>query len=202
MLFAAHMGWMNRDLALRIGGQHACRAMALDDRDPWAHIALGYLYLMERRTEDCIAAFRKAVELNPSSASARGALSHGLAFAGRDDEAIERAEEAIRLSPLDPDMALFLGSIAVAHYCAGRFADTVRYTSEVLRLRPGFQGAQRLLCAALAQTGRTEEARIFLATVRREQPQLSIAWIRQSVPYQTPDLMELFLNGMRQAGLT
>jgi Flp pilus assembly protein TadD len=196
------MGWVDRDLALRMGGQHARRAMALDDRDPWAHVALGHLYLMERRTEDAIAAFRKAVDLNPSSASARGALSHCLAFAGRDGEAIARAEEAIRLSPLDPDMALFVGGMAVAHYCAGRFADAVRYSSEVLRLRPGFQGAQRLLCAALAQTGRIEEARTFLATVRQEQPQLSIAWIRQSVPYQTPDLMEQFLSGMRKAGLT
>ena len=202
MLFAAHMGWVNRDLAVRIGGQNARRAIALDDRDPWAHVALGYLYMMERRTGDAIAAFRKAVELNPSSASARGALSHCLAFAGCDGEAIERAEEAIRLSPLDPDMALFLGGIAVAHYCAGRFADSLRYASQILRLRPQFQGAQRLLCAALAQTGRHDEARTFLATVRQEQPQLSIAWIRQSVPYQTPDLMEQFLSGMRKAGLT
>jgi hypothetical protein len=99
-------------------------------------------------------------------------------------------------------MALFLGAIAVAHYCAGRYAETVEYSSQILRLRPGFQGAQRLRCAGLAQTGRIEEARKFLATVRLEQPQLSIDWIRASVPYQTPELMEQFLDGMRKAGLT
>ena len=37
------------------------------------------------------------------------------------------------------------------------------------------------------------EARSFLAMIRREQPQLSIDWIRASVPYQTPELMERFL---------
>ena len=77
----------------------------------------------------------------------------------------------------------------------------LRYSEELLRLRPGFQGAQRLRCASLAQTGRIDEARSFLATVRREQPQLSIDWIRASVPYQTPELMERFLDGMRKAGL-
>ena len=46
-----------------------------------------------------------------------------------------------------------------------------------------------------------DEAREFLATVRRGQPQLSIDWIRASVPYQTPELMERFLEGMRKAGL-
>ena len=42
---------------------------------------------------------------------------------------------------------------------------------------------------------------MYLATVRREQPELSIEWIRASVPYQTPELMERFLDGMRKAGL-
>jgi Flp pilus assembly protein TadD len=157
---------------------------------------------MEKRTEESIAAFRRAVTLNPSSAAAHGNLGHGLAFAGQDREAIEHAEEAIRLSPLDPEMALFLGATAVAHYGAGRYAEAVKYSSEILRLRPGFQGAQRMRCASLAQIGRVDEARTFLATVRLEQPQLSIDWIRASVPYQTPELMERFLDGMRKAGLT
>ncbi|MGB8398736.1 winged helix-turn-helix domain-containing protein [Bradyrhizobium sp.] len=202
MLFAAHMGWIDRGRALRVGGMHAIRAIALDDFDSWGHIALGYLGMMERRTEDSIAAFRRAVDFNPNSAAAHGHLSHGLAFAGQDREAIEHAEEAIRLSPLDPDKALFLGGVAVAHYGAGRFAEAVRVSSELLQLRPGFQGAQRLRCASLAQTGQIEEARKFLAATRLGQPQLSIEWIRASVPYQTPELMERFLDGMRKAGLS
>ena len=74
--------------------------------------------MMERRTEESIAAFRRAVNLNPNSAAAHGYLSHGLAFSGQDSEAIAHGEDAIRLSPLDPEMALFLGGIAVAHYLA------------------------------------------------------------------------------------
>jgi TolB-like protein len=201
LLFAAHMGWVDRDQGLLVGCQHTLRAIALDDCDPWGQIAHGYLAMMERRTEESIAAFRRAVNLNPSSAAAHCYLSHGLAFAGCDREAIEHAEDAIRLSPLDPEMALFLGGIAVAHYTAGRYAEAAQFTTEILRLRPGFQGAQRLRCASLAQAGRVDEARSFLATVRREQPQVSIDWIRASVPYQTPELMESFLEGMRNAGL-
>jgi tetratricopeptide (TPR) repeat protein len=161
----------------------------------------GYWSMMERRTEESIAAFRRAVSLNPNSAAAHCYLSHGLAFSGRDREAIAHGEEAIRLSPLDPEMAMFLGGIAVAHYLAGRYEEALRYSDELLRLRPGFHGAQRMRCACLAQTGQVEEARKYLASVRLEQPQLSLAWIRASVPYQTPELMERFLDGMRKAGL-
>ena len=183
------------------GREHAARAIALDDRDPWGHIALGYWALMERRTEELIAAFGQAVALNPNSAAAHSHLSRGFAFAGRDREAIEHGQLAIRLSPLDPEMALFLGAIAVAHFAAGRYAEAARHTADALRLRPGFQGAQRLRCASLALAGRIGEAQSYLATARRQQPQLSLAWIRANVPYQTQELLERFLDGMRKAGL-
>jgi TolB-like protein len=201
LVFAAHMGWIDRDQGLLPGRQHALRAIALDDRDPWGHIALGYCAMMERRTEESIAALRRAVMLNPNSAAAHSHLSRGLAFSGQDREAIEHAEDAIRLSPLDPDMALFLGGIAAAHYAAGRYADAAHYATEAARLRPGFQGVQRMRCASLAQAGRIDEARSFLATLRREQPQLTIKWARANVPYQTPQLVERYLEGMRKAGL-
>jgi TolB-like protein len=201
LVFAAHNGWIDRAQGLRTGRAHIARTVALDDCDPWGQIALGYLCMMERRTEESLAAFRRAVNLNPSSAAAHGYLSHGLAFAGQDREAIAHSEEAIRLSPLDPEMAMFLGGTAVSHYLAGRFQEALQSSSEILRLRPGFHGAQRLCCASLAQLGRLDEAREVLATLRREHPELSIKWIKESVPYQTPELMERFLEGMRKAGL-
>jgi TolB-like protein len=201
LVFAAHMGWIDREEGLRKGGQRAASAVALDDRDPWGHIALGYAAFMERRTAEAIAAFRQAVAINPNSTAAHCHLSHGLAFAGKDREAIEHAQEAIRLSPLDPLMALFRGSIAVAHFTAGRYAEALHHTTEAARLRPGFQGAQRMRCACLALCGRIAEARAHLTIVRRQQPHLSLGWIRASVPYQSPDTMERFLDGMRKAGL-
>jgi TolB-like protein len=201
LVFAAHMGWTNRERDLIPGREHAARAIALDDRDPWGHIAQGYWALMERRTEESIASFRRALDFNPNSASAHAHLGHGLAFSGRDREAIVHAQDAIRLSPLDPLMAMFLGSIAVAHYTAGRYSEAIEYTTQAARLRPGFQGAQRLRCASLAQAGRIDEARAYLVSVRREQPRLSLDWIRTYVPYQTPELIERFLDGMRKAGL-
>jgi len=201
LVFAAHNGWIDRDEGLKMGGEHTLRGIELDHGSAWGQIALGYLRMMERRTEEAIAAFEAAVRLDPSSAAAHGYLSHGLAFAGRDRQAIEHAETAVRLSPVDPEMAMFFGAIAVAHYTAGRYEQTLHYSGELLRIRPGFQGAQRLRCAALAQLGKIAEARQFLEHVMIGQPQLSLQWIRQSVPYQTAETMERFLDGMRKAGV-
>ena len=33
------------------------------------------------------------------------------------------------------------------------------------------------------------------------QPHLTLQWIREGVPYQTPDTMERFCEGMRKAGV-
>jgi TolB-like protein len=201
LAFASHMGWIACDEGLRAAREHALRAIALDDRDPWGHSALGYWAMMERRTKESIASFTRAVELNPSSAAAHTNLSHIYAFAGQSREAIAHGEEAMRLSPFDPETAFFLGGIAIAHYAAGRFAESARCATEALRLRPGFQGAQRQGTASLAQAGQIDEARAALALARRDHPALSLDWIRASVPYQTPELMECYLEGLRKAGL-
>jgi TolB-like protein/Flp pilus assembly protein TadD len=202
LVFAAHMGWIDRDQGLLPGRQHAIRAIALDDRDPWGHIALGVCAMMERCTEESLAALRRALNLNPNSAAAHAHLSRSFAFAGQDREAIEHGGNAIRLSPLDPEMALFLGGFAIAHFAAGRYAEAVDYATQAARLRPGFQGVQRMRCASLARAGRVDEARSSLATLLREQPELSIEWVKVNVPYQTPQLMGRYLEGMRKAGLS
>jgi hypothetical protein len=45
-----------------------------------------------------------------------------------------------------------------------------------------------------------EEAGQSLAAVRLEQPQLSVDWIKSSVPYQTPELMAHFLTECARPG--
>jgi hypothetical protein len=137
----------------------------------------------------------------PHSAASHSHLSRGLAFAGRHREAIEHGEEAVKLGPFDPQKALFLGGIAVAKHAAGRFDEAVHWSIAAQRLRPGFQGSRRMLCASLALAGRTDEARSLLRMLRRDQPQLSIDWPTANVPYQTAGLIERYQDGMWKAGL-
>ena len=97
---------------------------------------------------------------------------------------------------------MFLGGIAVAHYLAGRYGEAGPLFRRTAAAAAGpSRGAQRMRCANLAQLGRIEEARSLLEKIRAEHPQVSIAWIRANVPYQTPELMDRFIDGMRKAGL-
>ncbi|MGH8431654.1 MAG: tetratricopeptide repeat protein, partial [Solimonas sp.] len=194
-------GWVpaggDRELAV----QRAKRAVELDDSDPWAHLALGYVDFTDRRTDEAVRHFRAALDLNPNFAAAAGSIGFALALDGQSDEAIGHFEQALRMSPRDPFNGFFFVGIGAAHYLAGRYAEAVKAARQAVQLRPGYMGAHRILCASLAQGGQLDEAKAELATLRQLQPDLSMARIKESVPY-TVRAMERFLDGMRKAGLT
>jgi hypothetical protein len=46
--FSAHMGWADTATTLPIAERAALAAIRADNEDPWAHLALGYVYLFKR----------------------------------------------------------------------------------------------------------------------------------------------------------
>jgi len=178
----------------------AGRAAELDDSDPWAHLALGYVAFMQRRTTESVAQFRRALQLNPNFAAAHGYLGWTLAFDDQSDNAMTHLEEAMRMSPHDPQNAIFNVGIAIAHYMSGRYDAAIAACRAAFQHRSGIVRGTRIYIASLAQEGRLEEARTALTRMKETHPDLSIAWIEQNVPY-TPGAMAKFLEGMRKAGL-
>ncbi len=200
LLVSGHVGWIPESDDFAYAAEIARRAAQLDNEDPWAHLALGYVAFTQRRTDEAIKEYKRALELNPNFATAHGYLGWALAFDGRSDEAIRYFELALRTSPYDPLKAFFYSGTGVAHYYAYRYDEAVEWIRNAVRERPGFTASRRILCAALAQAGRMDEAREEMATLRTMQPNLSIAWIEQHVPY-TARAMPHFIDGMRKAGL-
>ena len=200
LLVSGHMGWVisaeDRELASRL----AHRARELDDSDPWAYLALGYLAFTSRQTDEAVRMFRTALDLNPNFVAAHGYIGWAFAFDGRSEEAIAHAKQALRMSPRDPSSSFFYSSLAAANYMAGRYDEAVTTIRQALAERSDIMSAHRMLVASLAQSGRLEEAKAALATLRKLQPTISIAWIQQWVPY-TERVMLRFLEGMRKAGL-
>src|SRR5450631_478253 len=202
LLVSRLLGWNvgEREPLVKQAAALAARAAELDDSDPWAHLALGYLAFTTRRTDSAEEEFQRALDLNPNFAAAHGYLGSALAFAGRSEQAIAHLEQAIRMSPQDPQNAIFNNGFAIANYLSGRFAEAVSFSRKALQQRDGWTGAHRIYVASLAQNGQIDEARAALARVKELQARLSITWIEQNVPY-TPDPMAKFIEGMRKAGL-
>jgi len=201
LLVSTHTGWTTGDDDRKSAASLAHRAVELDNEDPWAHLALGCLAFMDRKTEEAVRECTRALELNPNFAAAHGYIGWALAIDGRSDQAISYLELALRLSPHDPMKPLFHTGISVAHYLASRYDEAIAYGRDGVSERSGFISGWRILCASLAQAGRTDEARDALATLRELQPDLSVDWIERHVPY-TERTMPHFIEGMRKAGLS
>jgi tetratricopeptide (TPR) repeat protein len=200
LLLSQLCGWNKDGSVPNRAAALAKRAAELDDSDPWAHMALGYVALSMRRTDEAVEEFRQALELNPNFAAAHGYLGFALAMDGRSDEAIPHAEQAIQMSPHDPQNAIFNTAIAVAHYLAGRYPEAVVFGRKALQQRTQFTSGHRIYVASLAQAGQIDEARAALIRLKDVFPEITIAWIEQYVPY-TARTMAKFLEGMRKAGL-
>jgi TolB-like protein/Flp pilus assembly protein TadD len=200
LLMSRILGWSAVAPDVSEAARLAARAAELDDRDPWAHLALGYAAHTMRRTEDAKLEYLRALELNPNFAAAHGYLGFALALAGRTDEALGHLGQATRMSPHDPQNAIFNNALAVAHYLAGRFPEAIRFARKVVQQRDGMTAGHRIYIASLAHAGRMREARMALQHLRELQPNISIAWCEEHVPY-TPGPMAKFLEGMRMAGL-
>src|SRR5512143_1312018 len=202
MLVSAYVGWTAREQQSQVkqAAALATRAAELDDSDPWAYFALGYVAYTMRRTDKAIEEFQRAIDLNPNFAAAHSYLSLALALAGQSDQAITHAEQAIRMSPHDPQNAVCFTALAAAHYQAGRYGEAVNFGRKALQQRSGWAPGHRIFCASLAQAGQIDEARAELDQLKELHPDISIAWIEKHVPY-TAGPMSKFLEGMRKAGL-
>ena len=140
-------------------------AIRADGEDPWAHNALGHVYLFARRFEDSLAEFETALRLNPNFALAQGYYGLSLSYCGRWQDADEAARRALRLSPRDPYSAVYFGIAAYARFLGGDYEEAMRLAREALRQRSDFVGAHRVLTAAAGMAGQAEIAAAALAGV-------------------------------------
>ena len=199
--FSAHMGWEDRQTAVSIAERAALTAILADSEDPWAHYALGHVYLFTRRFDDSLAEFDLALRLNPNFSLAQGYDGLALAYCGRWEEANVAARRALRLSPRDPFSAIYYGIAAYAQFVGRNYAEAMRLSREGIRQRSDFVGAHRVLTAAAGMAGRTDIASVALQELRRAQPNISRAWIASQMPIKLEADREHYLEGFRRAGL-
>ena len=199
--FTAHMGWMDMKSTMAKAEGAALAAIHADSEDPWAHNALGHVYLFARRFDDSLAEFETALRLNPNFALAQGFYGLSLAYSGRWQEADEAARRAIRLSPRDPYLGVYYGIVAYAQYIARNYDEAIEFSRQAIRQRSDFVGGHRVLVAAAGMAGDADLAQSALAELKRVQPNVSLEWIAANMPIRHDAEREHYLEGFRKTGL-
>jgi tetratricopeptide (TPR) repeat protein len=199
--FGAHMGWEDIAAVAPIAERAAFAAIEADSDDPWAHYALGCVYLFARRFDDSLAEFECALQLNPNFSLAQGYYGLVLSYCGRWKEGDLHARRALRLSPRDPFSAIYCGINSYAQFVGRNYDEAMRLAREGIRLRGDFVGAHRVLTAAAGMAGQIELASAALQELRRAQANISLDWIAKQMPIALDSEREHYLEGFRRAGL-
>jgi len=136
----------------------ARRATQLDDRNEYAHWALGISCWGLLKYDESLAALERAVSLNPNCSLAYGSLGTLLGILGRSDDAIANQEIAIRSNPLDPSIFFRFSGLALAHYMAGRFEVAIEWAERAIHRMPGWYFAHFVLAASHVALEHQEKA--------------------------------------------
>jgi len=200
-MFSGHMGWADMATAAPIAERAALAAIQADSADPWAHNALGSVYFSTRRLDHSLTEFELALQLNPNFSLAQGYYGLALAYCGRWQEANAAAQRALRLSPRDPFSAIYYGVAAYAQFVGKNYQEAIDLSREAIRLRGDFVGAYRVLTVAAGMAGQAAVASAALQALRRAQPNISLAWIANQLPWKLDSDREHYLEAFRRAGL-
>jgi adenylate cyclase len=184
--------------AIRLSRQ----AVDLGADDPVALAGGGYaLVFVGREVDNGSTHIDRAIALNPNFSTALVSSSWAKAFLGEADEAIKRATNAMRLSPLDPYSYRALGAIGLAHFIAGRYDEASAWGEKSVRLRLNYLPAICYLAAAQELAGRHDEAQKVVTRLREVDPAMRVADIKDWMPIRGAEDLARYQDGLRKAGL-
>jgi tetratricopeptide (TPR) repeat protein len=176
--------------------------VALDDQEPWGHLVLGLGHARRRRPEAAFTHLSQSIDLNPNFALGYAGLGYALACGGQPERGLQSLEQAHRLSPRDPFLAIYAPTVRyMALFALGQYEEAVAVCRSTAALYPHHVGAWRLMTVSLGLLGRIDEAKEALAHTLSLQPDLTSAHVANNTVYADPADRERFLLGLRKAGL-
>lgn len=180
----------------------AARALACDPKDALALAVDGLVSAWSRHDLD--AAERRlsqAQVANPNEplACLWNAMIH--AWRGRGPEAVESADRALSLSPLDPMMYYFNSLASTANLVGERYDRAIELATRSLRENSLHTPTWRALAVGLVLSGRLQDAREAVNRLLALEPTLTVGAFRARYPGRDSPQAARFAAALLAAGL-
>jgi adenylate cyclase len=183
------------EVALDKAVELANSAIRYDSLDARGFGELGYATLYKKEHDASLAAYERAIELNPNDADILAEMGDALSYTGQSERAINLLNRAMRLNPYYPDW--YLWYLGEAHFHLRDFEQAI---ATLQRMRDPSE-AHRLLASSYAHLGLIKEARRHAEQVMTVHPNFSIEHWRKVPPYKNPEQVEVLIEGLQKAGL-
>ncbi len=158
-------------------------ALAIDDSHPFLFQGIGDVLQRNGQYEQAVQAFKNVLALEPDSFKARYNLSVTYTNMGRVDEAIAICEEALELSPKNPEAPAARNNLGAIYLSRGENELALEHFEAALKAAP-FNLESRYNAALLyMEQGRTDEAIERLEEAAKLQPNHESVNLRLGLVY-------------------
>jgi adenylate cyclase len=175
---------------------------------PLAHFAKGQLLRVEKRYAEAIPEYEMAITFDRNWVNALPLLAECKLFVGAIDAVIPLHEQAIRLSPRDPFIAIWYFRIGVAHLLQSRIGDAIVWLEKARGINPELPYVHSHLASVYALRGEVERSAVELAEARRlsrDGRYSSVTHLQATAYYGVPKIRALYeatyFAGLRKAGM-
>jgi TolB-like protein/tetratricopeptide (TPR) repeat protein len=186
LAFAANYTTDDRATYLTAAEAAAMMALALAPNEARAHGALAWVYMATNRPEPGIAEAERSIALDRNLAPSYAAIGWAKPMLGRAEETEGHIAQAFRLSPRDTFAYIWCHIAGVAKLSLGRDDEAVAWLRRAVEANRMYPLAQFTLAAALAQQGKTAEARAAAAAGLALVPSFSVRRYREGAPSDNP----------------
>jgi TolB-like protein/Flp pilus assembly protein TadD len=139
------------------------QALAAKSRSAYGHFVKGFVLHAQNRWQEAVPEFETALALDRNMVGALHELGASKVFTGSIDEVIPLVEQAIRLSPRDPDIGLRYFLIGTVHLLQSRTDEAIVWLEKARSAMPASPLNHSWLASAYALNGETEPAAAELA---------------------------------------
>jgi adenylate cyclase len=178
------------------------RMLNIDPLDDRTLAQCGIIRVMRGDHARGIADLRRAIEINPNSASSLATLAYAEATAGFGEDAKEHGLLALRLSPRrDTWVGPAQLALAMASYCAREYDEAVRWAGLAIQSQPAAPIRRSIMIACCARAGDLQRAAQEQAVLDGFAPDFIASLFRgENRVFTRPEDMEHHLDGLRLAG--
>src|ERR1700687_5133165 len=175
-------------------------SVRLDPRSSFAFSILSYVHAMEGHYEAAMEAAKTAVKLKPYDMGARGVLGISHLVIGEHRQAIELFSTAVQRGNSDPRYK-WAALNAFGHYLLGQYDASLSWAREALYLNSNPLPVLSLRAAALAQSGRTEEAANAAEVLMNSYPGLTVERHLRNFRWKLQADIAHYRDGLLKAGV-
>jgi TolB-like protein/Tfp pilus assembly protein PilF len=180
------------------------KALSHAPEHPMAHLCMGDVFCSTNRVQEAIGEYERALFLDRNFAAAHAHTGVAKILVGRAEETEAHIHKALRLSPRDAWVFIWLWFAGNAKLSLGRDAEAVADFRRSIEANRAFHRSHFDLAAALAHLGRLKEARAAVSAGLAVNPRFTLSVVRASNFSDNPTYLarrQRIIDGLRKAGL-